>query len=497
MLAPVVCLVADAAQAEPRQIWQTVWRWRNLELIWNTLTLGVAVLGMTTFIAIPVAWLTTRSDLPFKRLFTVALILPLAVPGYLIAYTLLSVSGRYGAAFVLTGVPLPRIDGFLGAMVALSLYQLPYLLLNLRAALLDLDCGLEEIARSLGHRPWHAFFTVVLPQLRPALYAGWLLVGLHVINDFGVVSLMGYPTLSFALYQKLEVLDGVGAAWVALMLLAAAGSLIGIEWWLLRRLRLHRVGTAVPAVAGVVALGIWRWPAMVFLLCLFVGSLFIPLATICYWATQADYGVLWLQLQTALMHSVGVGLPAAVAAVALAAPIAYLARRYSSKRSLFLERFAFVGYAVPALAFALGLVVATLAFARPLYQTVFILVYAYSLHFLAEAVAPLRAALFRASPRVEEAARSLGHGQLSTLVRVTLPLLRPGLVAAVSLVLLSCIKELPLTLVLAPPDFETLSTQVWKNTEDIRYAEAAPFAMLILVVASVSVFVLLRIERSP
>jgi len=206
-------------------------------------------------------------------------------------------------------------------------------------------------------------------------------------------------------------------------------------------------------------------------------------------------GTAWWAVRRAVIDSLSVSAPAAVVATLLALPIALMARRYPSRLSLLLERLGFLGYATPPLAFALGLLVVTLWVLPGLYQTLFVLVYAYSLHFLAEAVGPIRAGLFAADPRLEEASRALGVGPVSTFVRVTLPLLRPGLVVSLALVFLSVMKELPLTMLLAPPGFETLSMNIWQYTEDAMYASAAPYALGVLALSALFVGVLVFNER--
>ncbi len=496
MLLPLGYLVVRSLGADAAQVARVVFRRQSLEQLTNTMLLGAAVVGVTTLLAVPAAWLTSRTDLPMKRFFALAMVLPLAIPGYLMAYTLLSLGGDYGAVFHMTGVSVPRLRGFTGSVVALSVYNFPYMLLNLRAGLSGYDTSLEEIARSLGQRPARVFFSVVLPQLWPSILAGALLVSLHVITDFGVVSLMGYETFSFALYNAYVGAYGTsGAAPIALMMMALAGVFIVAEVWLLRRVILTRAGAGVARVRRPLGLRRWKVPAVGFLTVILAISVVTPACTIIYWARQADLAESWRSLSGAVVDSLSVSAPAALAATLLALPIAYMARRYPSRLSAGLERLSFLGYATPSLAFALGLLVVTLRVVPGLYQTAFVLVYAYSLHFLAEAVGPIRAGLFQANPRLEEASRALGYGPISTFTRVTLPLLRPGLIVSLSLVFLSAMKELPLTMLLAPPGFETLSMNIWQSTEEASYAQAAPYALCVLAISSLFVGVLLFNER--
>lgn len=492
---PIGYLLMRAAEADWQTLREVVLRGRNLWLLVNTVGLTVAVLAVVTALALPMTWLVMRTDLPARRLFTLLAVMPLAVPGYLMAYALLGLGGSSGLLAQWTGLAIDRPSGFVGALIALGLYNLPYMFLNLRVAFARMDPALEEAARSLGYRPTAVFFRVTLPQLRPALGAGTLLVALHVIGDFGVVSLMRFETFSYALYlQYIAAFDRIYAAWLALMLITLTGALLLAELRFLRGLRLEPVGITTARRRRLTYLGPWKWPAMGFLLVVGLASVGVPVTAMVAWLAQrpATIGTEWA---AALGDSVTAAIPAAVATTALALPIAYLARRYPSRRSRLIEQSAFLGYAIPALAFGLALVFVKSRLFPGASQSwtisLGVLVYAYALHFLAEAVGPVRSSLYVATPRLEEAARSLGHGGLSTLWRVTLPLLRPGLIVALALVFLSVMKELPLALLLSPLGFETLATRVWSYTNEVMFAEAAPFALAIVLFSALFVGLLL------
>lgn len=501
MLLPLVYLIVRASEADAELLRDVVFRGRTVQLLVNTLTLAAAVLGVVTLLGLPTAWLTARCDLRGRTWLTLLAVMPLAIPGYLMAYALLSIGGDYGTARQLLGIELPRPSGFWGALLALSLYNLPYMVLNLRVAMQRIDPALEEAARSLGHSPRQVFLRVTLPQLRPALWAGGLLVALHVIGDFGVVSLLRFDTFSYALYQQFESNQRTGAAWLGLILIALTAGLLVFEWRFLRGLRLDPAGMAATRIRRPVKLGRWSIAAYTYLLAIATVSLAVPLAAIVYGCVRsANGGTLldreWLGSMT---NSITVSLPAAVVTTALAVPLAYLARRYPSRLSRGLEQSAYVGYATPAIAFALGFVFFSLLLPATLerwgwpelahaiawlYQSLPLLIVAYALHFLAEAIGPVRTALYVATPRVEEAARSLGCGRLATFTRVTLPLLRPGIVVSAALVFLSVMKELPITLILSPLDFRPLSVRVWDHTNEAEYFRAAPYALTILLASA-------------
>jgi len=501
VLLPLIYLVVAAIGGDLNAIRDTLLRPRTLLTVFNTLSLCAAVLATTTALALPAAWLTTRTDLPMRNLFAALLVLPLAVPGYLLAFTLLSVGGAYGASARLIGLELPRLSGFVGALVALSLYNFPYMLLTLRAGFRGIDPAINDAARSLGRGPWSAFFTAVLPQLRPALLAGGLLVVLHVVGDFGVVSLMRFETFSFVLYQSFGFEPGY-AAWLALMMLSFSAGFIGIELWLLRGQRFDKAATGPGRDAVTAELGWMKWPSVLAVTAFLLVAVGVPVATSVYWSWQPKLSDAGSGLLRAATASVTVSLPTALAATALAVPIAFMAVRYPGKRSRSLERLAYAGYATPGLAFGLALVWGALwldrffveAGSTFLYQSLGVMVYGYTLHSLAEAVGPVRASLMLAGRRLEEASRSLGRGPIATFVFVTLPLIRSGLIAGAALVFLSAMKELPLAMLLRPYNFDTLAFSLWDLTNEALYAEASPFALAILGVSFAFVAVLLLSE---
>lgn len=492
VLVPLVYLVLRAAQADPAELAELVLRARTLRLAANTLGLAVGVLALATAVAVPLAWLATRADLPGRRWVTLLGVLPLTMPGYVMAYVLLAATGAQGTLAGLTGLVVPRVSGYGGALLALALTTFPYLFLNLRAALEGVDPSLEESARSLGVGRWAAFGRVVLPQLRPAYYAGALLVVLHVLGDFGVVSLVRFETFSFAIYtQYSAAYDRIYAAWLALMLIGLTGGALALEARLLRGLVLHRAAPGAARAQRRVALGRWRLPAYGFLALLTGACVVLPAATLGYWlAAPGAAGA--ARLGEALAGSVGASVPAAAVGAALALGVAYLGVRHASPLTLGLERVAYLGYATPPLAFGLAFVFFSLRAAGPLYQTLTLLVTALALHLLAEALGPIRSALYQAPPRLEEAARSLGRGPIGAFGSVTLPLVRRGVLAGAALVFLSAMKELPVTLLLAPAGYRTLAMGAWSATREAVFAQAAPFALLLIGFSSVFVGLLLR-----
>lgn len=498
VVVPLAYLVLRAFEADAATLAGLVLRERNLRLFGNTVALAGGVLALTTALALPLAWLVTRTDLVARRFFTLLGVLPLAVPGYVMAYALLGATGPAGTLADLFGLVLPRPSGYTGALLALSLGTFPYLFLNLRAGLLGLDPGLEESARSLGVGGRAVLWRVVLPQLRPAYFAGALLIALHVLGDFGVVSLMRFETFSYAIYLQYSAsYDRVYAAWLALMLLALTAALLVLEARLLQGRRFHRAGTGLARRSAAKRLGAAQLPAALFAGGVGFASVGLPVLTTLYWLGRGTERSAWGDLLAALWDSCRAAFPAALLAVALALPVAYLSVRRPSAPTRALERIAYLGYATPPLAFALALVFFSLRAMPALYQTLTLLVGAYALHFLAEALGPVRSALYQAPPRVEEAARALGRSPLRAFFEATFPLLRRGLVVSTAFVFLSALKELPITFLLSPLGFRTLAMGVWGAAGEALYSVAAPYALVLIGSSTVLVGLLLAEREQP
>ncbi|TDT41659.1 iron(III) transport system permease protein [Halospina denitrificans] len=496
MLVPLAYLVLRAFQADPATVVELVFRERNLWLLINTLALTASVLILTTLIALPLAWILTRTRIAHKRLLTVLGVVPLAVPGYVMAYALLGVGGHYGVTAQLFGWQLPRIDGYTGAVLGLSLYTFPYLFLNLRSALLGLDANLEESARSMGYSEFAIFRRIILTQLIPSLMAGWLVIGLYTLGDFGVVALMRYEVFSYAIFNQYSgAFDRIYAAWLSLMLLAIALALVMSESLILKRRRLASVGRGVDRHPRPHELGPWRIPAYAFLGLVFAASIGLPLMILAYWLLMAPPDPqFFLEVPVAFARSAGAAMPAAVLAAAMALPIAYYSVRYPSPLSNIAERSAYIGYSIPPLTLALALVFFALQTATFLYQTLALLILGWTLATVALALGPIRSTLMQMRPSFEEAAHSLGHSPRSTFVHVVFPHLRKSLFASLALVFLFCMKELPITFLLAPTGYTTLAVTVFSRTSEGMMAEAAPFAAAIILFSGLSVALILNRE---
>ncbi len=496
MLLPLVYLFLRAVQADSATVVELVFRARNIELLVNTLSLTAGVLVLTTFMALPLAWIVTRTRIRFRRLITVLGVVPLAVPGYVMAYALLGLGGHYGILTRTFGWEVPQIQGYWGATIALSLYTFPYLFLNLRAALLSLDGNLEESARSLGYSENQIFTRVILVQLMPSLMAGWLVIGLYVLGDFGAVALMRYEAFSYAIFtQYAGAFDRIYAAWLSLMLLAIALLFVMSESLVLKRRRLASVGRGQARQPHPRSLGRLRPLAWAHLTLVFTTSIGLPVLILGYWLLMSPPDLrFFLEVPATFARSAAAAIPAGILAAGFALPVAYYAVRYPSRFSTVVERSAYVGYSIPPLTLALALVFFALHTAPALYQTLTLLILGWTLATLALALGPIRSTLMQTRPNLEEAAHSLGHGPITTFTQVVFPRLRRSLFASFALVFLFCMKELPITFLLAPTGYTTLAVTVFTRTSEGMMAEAAPFAAAIVLFSGISVGLVLNRE---
>ena len=499
-LVPIGYLVALAIGAGEEAL-ALVLRDRTVGVLGRTLLLAATVTTASVLVGVPVAWLTARSDLPGRRWWTVLAILPLVVPSYVGGYAIVAALGPRGALQSLLeplGVTrLPELYGFPGAALALTLFSYPYVVLSVRGALLRLDPAFEEVSRSLGRGPWRTFLSVTLPQLRPAITAGALLVALYSLADFGAVSLLQFDSFTRAIYVQYRAsFSPTLAAVLALMLVACTAAVLMAESRLRGRARYHRSGAGASRAAARVRLGAWRLPALAFCATVVGLAIGLPVATISFWLVRgvAAGEPVQLVLDAALNSVVASGLAAALAVVT-AIPVAVLAVRHRGRLAALVERAAYAGFALPGIVIGLAIVFVAARWLPAIYQTLPLLLAAYLVRFVPEAVGVTRASLLQVSPRIEEVARTLGRSPGAVLRHVTLPIIRPGLVAAGALVFLTAMKELPTTILLAPTGFDTLAVRIWSATSDGFFSRAAPPALLMILVSAASLVFVLRGER--
>jgi iron(III) transport system permease protein len=499
-LLPVFYLMVRTVQAGS-EAWSFLFSRRTLRILLNSLWLAAAVTATSVTLGSILAWLTCRTQLPGRKGWLLLLVLPMVLPSYISAFSLIAAFGPHGALQQILaplGVQeIPAIYGFKGAWLALSLFTYPYVLLTVRAGLVGQDASREEVAATLGQRPFGIFWSVIFPQLRTAICGGGILVALYTLSDFGAVSLLGYPSFTQAIYlQYVASFDRHLAAALSLMLLVLTFTLLILERKTAAREHAMHSGGSTARRVRRLPLGTWTWPSL--LLCGFVVSiaLGIPLLVIGFWMIRGWQIREWpFDGFDAVWNSASISAAGAVLCVLAAIPVAYYRIRFPGPRSEFAERVSYIGHALPGIVVALALVFFTIRYAHPLYQTYITLLAAYVILFIPLAGISLRANLLHISPRIEEAARGLGSRNRDVFRRITLPLMRPGILAALVLVFLSCMKELPATLLLSPIGFETLAIQLWSATEEAFFIKGSGPALILILISSASVWLILRYDE--
>ena len=492
-LLPLLYLVLRAS-SDIAGLVQILWRVRTAQVLLNTLLLTGAVAVTATAIAVPLAWLTTRTDLPGRRFWTTALTLPLVIPSFVGALAFVAALGPRGLVQQILepmGIDrLPSLYGFWGAWLILTLSTMPYAYLTLRAACLGVDGSQEEAARSLGLNAWQTFRRVTLPQLRPAIALGGLLCALYTLGDFGVVTLLRYDSFTRVIYTSYRSsFNRTAAAGLSLFLTLIAVVVLLLEARVRGQATLYRVSGGVRRAGPMVRLGRWRWPGLLVSATVVLAALGLPLIVLGYWGarqflTRPTNLHLWEAAQTSILLGAG----AAILAGAAAVPGAVLSVRYPSALTRLLERSSYLTYAMPGIVIAIAFVAITVR--TPWYQTMGVLMVACACRYVAQAIGATRVSLLQISPRMEEAARGLGSTLPGVMWRVTLPLARPGVLAGMLLVFLTTTKELPMTLLLIPAGERSLPTLIWTAAGDARYGEAALPALLLVAVTAVPTFVL-------
>lgn len=496
--APLAYLVVEVV-GDPAASAAVVADGRLLAPLGRTLLLAGLVAATAAVVGTATAWLVTRTDLPGRRTWRVLLPLPLVIPSFMGTFALVSAfapGGLLAGLLGRTGDALPQVRGLWGSWLVLTLFTYPYVHLVVASRLNQLPPSLEEAARLFGRRPRAVFTSVVLPQLRPAIAAGSLLVFLYAVSDYGVVQLLRYDVLTRVIYAS-RLADPVLSLSLSLSLGLLALTVAVLERFAAGRDRI----AGARSVRGLqVGLGRWRWPALAVPGVVVGLALVLPGAVLVGWVVRglrsgatslllADPAALLDPLWATLRVSV----LAAVAATVVVLPIGVLSTRRRDRVAAAASTVVVAGFALPGLAIALALVFWLAG--TPLYRTEVLLVGAYVVHFGAQSLRAAEVAVASVPGRIEEASDVLGVSAWTRWRRVELPLMRPGLLAGAGLVLLSVMKELPATLLLAPNGFETLATRIWNAATDAFWTDAAVASLVLLVLSGGLTWVLV-IRRS-
>ncbi|KNC14735.1 ABC transporter permease [Pseudomonas sp. RIT-PI-a] len=506
-------VLALSWQSIDLQIWSHLWDTQMPRLLGNTLTLVVGVGTGVTVIGVSLAWLTSLCEFPGRRWLDWALMLPFAIPAYVLAFVFVGLLDFAGPVQSLlrewfgNGLRLPRVRSTGGVIIVLVLVFYPYVYLLARTAFLAQGKGLMEAARMLGQSPWQAFWRVALPVARPAIGAGVALALMETLADFGAVAVFNFDTFTTAIYKTWYGFFSLSsAAQLASLLLLAVMLVLYGE----RRARGqdHAAserprGQALYRLSGFKAWLASGWCALVFA-CAFV----VPMVQLVAWCWQRGRFDLDERYRELILHTLYLGAMAALITVAVALLLAFARRQAPTPGIRAGVAIANLGYALPGSVLAVSLM---LAFSfldrelvvpvstwlsgagRPLLLgSVAALLVAYLVRFIAVAYGPLESSLARIRPSLPEASRSLGVGGARLFFKVYLPLLLPGTLSAALLVFVDTLKEMPATLLMRPFGWDTLAVRVFEMTSEGEWARASLPALTLVLVGLLPVIGLIR-----
>ena len=478
---PLLYLIIRAGEKPAGDILALLTRSKTVEVLGATVLLLSAVVAINVLLGTALAAGLHYIEIPYPRILLVMTVLPLAIPSYVFTYTWKAL--------------VPSLDGIWAATFILVLTTMPYMILAVTISFQRIDSGLIEVSRSLGLTKPAVFFRVILPQVRRSISAGALLSGLYVLSDFGAVSLLNVETLTVSIQNLYKSsYDRSAASVIGLLLFLAAAIFVSMESFLKGRefesrgaegfqQQIRRVKNLPLSVVTTFVLGLYTFLAVV-----------IPFYVLISRFLQNPAAVAFSDLTTAAISTITVAAMGAAIAFLLSLPLAFLMTQGASTFGSISEKIILMAHALPGVVVGLALV----SFGSRLgvlYQSIFLLAFAYAVLFLAKSVASTSSALSLVSPQLKEVAATLGKSKSRVTMEVVFPIALPNLALGVLLVFLTAMKELPATLMLRPTGMDTLATEVWSFAAISRFNEAAPYALLLVLLAAIPTFIL-TIPRS-
>jgi len=481
-LIPFVYLLIRASQKPVGEIAQLLIRPKTLEVLAITSALVLCVVVTTVVMGVLMASGLHFVRLPFRGLLLIPTVLPLAIPSYVFTYTWVAL--------------IPGFSGFYAAAFILSITTLPYVILATLSGLRTVDSSQIEVARSLGLTLPQIFRRVVFPQVKGHISAGALLAALYTISDFGAVSLLNVETLTVTIQNMYRAsYDRSAAAVISFVLIAFSTIVVLADERVKRQTPDSNVVKAYSTKNTLINRSWLRIAIMATVALYALNAVLIPFYVLVSRFLGNQVAIDWADLLTASISTISVAALGAVIALVLSAPIGITLSGSSTRVGRTAQRVITIGHGLPGVVVGLA-IVSIGSKLGALYQTTFLLAFAYALLFLAKSVASMNSSLSRVPTSVKDVASTLGMNQWHVIKKVVAPIAAPGIGLGTILVFLTAMKELPATLMLRPTGFETLATQIWSAASINRFNEAAPYALILVLIAALPTFLISRPDKA-
>ncbi len=481
-LIPIVYLLVRSSEKSINEIAQLLVRPKTLDVLLTTSALVFAVLFVTVTLGVALACGLHFVRLPMRRILIIPAVLPLAIPSYVFTYTWIAL--------------VPQFSGFLAAVFILSVTTLPYVILATLSGLRTVGGAQIEVARSLGLSIPQTFLRVVFPQVKGHISAGALLAALYTISDFGAVSLLNVETLTVTIQNMYRASYDRSAAAVISLVLIAFSTLVVLADEKVKQqspdsdvVRLYSTKNSLINRAGL------RFAVIASLAVFSLVAVVIPFFVLISRFVSNRVAIQWGELVNTSISTILVAAFGALIALVLSAPLGIVLSGGKTRTGRYAQRIITIGHGLPGVVIGLALVSIGSKLGA-LYQTTFLLAFAYALLFLAKAVASMSSSLSRVPTNVKDVAATLGMNQWQVIKKVVTPIAAPGIGLGTILVFLTAMKELPATLMLRPTGFDTLATQIWSAAAINRFNEAAPYALILVLIAAVPTFLISRPDKS-
>ncbi len=508
-------LVFTSLLQPPSENWQHIKDFLLADYITNTLLLITFTAVFTFLIGTTLAWLISFYDFPLRKFFKWAFILPLAIPAYIGAYTytgLLNYTGIIQSSLrnsfdFYANPKLFDIMNIWGAVYIFTLFLLPYVYTIVSSFFQNQSASLIESARLLGRKPLNILFTVLLPLARPAIIGGVSLVVLEVLNDYGLVQYFGIPTFSTAIFKSWFGMGDIDSAIrLAASLLIIVFFILTLEKLLRGRKKVDSSTAKIRSITLQKLSGSKSMLAFIYSSLVFSLSFLIPILQLIYWSLITYNNILSNRFWQLLWNSIFVALVATCIIIFASVIIANFQRISGTKLSKAYSKVTTFGYSIPGAVIAIGVMVLFISLDQKLFwfykivnpesaklvlsMSIAMLIFAYVIRFLAIGFNSVQTGFEKIGKKFFEASRILGMTTTKTFLRIDLPMLKPALFGGFVLVFVDVLKELPLTLILRPFNFDTLATKVYQYASDEMIPEAAVPSLIIIAVSLISIFFL-------